>query len=140
MRGFFRSIEPYSDQHAKRAEAITNRDLERGNIALWQDEDHNVVSMAAKVRETENGASISYVYTPAKYRGRGHAGRVVAWLSQRLLNTGKIMCNLYTDLANPTSNRIYKKLGYQLIAESAEISFGEPKKISGQPLKSQLRL
>jgi hypothetical protein len=42
----------------------------------------------------------------------GHASALVAALSQRMLDTGKKFCFLNTDLANPTSNDIYRKLGY----------------------------
>jgi predicted GNAT family acetyltransferase len=32
-------------------------------------------------------------------------------------------CFLYTDLSNPTSNRIYMNVGYELVCESADYVF-----------------
>ena len=36
---------------------------------------------------------------------------------------GRRFCFLYTDLANPTSNAIYERIGYVRICDSAEIAF-----------------
>ena len=62
-------------------------------------------------------------------RGRGYATALTAELSQclldgRLFEGGRRFCFLYTDLANPTSNAIYERIGYRRVAESAEIWFG----------------
>jgi hypothetical protein len=39
------------------------------------------------------------------------------------LDRGKRFCFLYTDLANPTSNAIYMRLGYRPVCDSREIAF-----------------
>jgi predicted GNAT family acetyltransferase len=49
----------------------------------------------------------------------------VAELSRFLLERGHRACFLYTDLANPTSNAIHERIGYQRIADAAEIRFVE---------------
>ena len=74
-------------------------------------------------RPTKNGISINAVYTPPRNRKNGYASSVVAHLTQKMLDSGKRFCVLYTDLANPTSNKIYQKLGYREIAESSLYSF-----------------
>ncbi len=61
---------------------------------------------------TPNGIRIGPVYTPPRLRGRGYASAVVAELSQTLLDRGRRFCFLFTDLANPTSNAIYERIGY----------------------------
>jgi uncharacterized protein len=48
-------------------------------------------------------------------------------LSAALLAKGHTFCFLYTDLANPTSNRIYERIGYDRVCESAEIAFERPR-------------
>jgi predicted GNAT family acetyltransferase len=63
------------------------------------------------------------VYTPPGRRGRGYATALVAALSAELLAAGRRFCFLYTDLANPTSNRIYQRIGYERVCDSAEIRF-----------------
>jgi predicted GNAT family acetyltransferase len=39
------------------------------------------------------------------------------------LRAGRDYCFLYTDLANPTSNRIYMNLGYERLCDSADYAF-----------------
>jgi predicted GNAT family acetyltransferase len=97
-------------------------------ILLWED-DGEPVSLAGWGGPTPNGIRIGPVYTPPELRGRGYGTAVTAALSQRLLDGrlfdgGRRFCFLYTDLANPTSNAIYKRIGYVRVAESAEIVFG----------------
>jgi uncharacterized protein len=90
-------------------------------LTIW--EDPNPVSMAGFGGATPNGARIGPVYTPPELRGRGYASALVAQTSQRLLDGGKRFCFLYTDLSNPTSNAIYRRIGYEFVCESAEIQF-----------------
>lgn len=85
-------------------------------IFVWEDEG-KVVSMAAKTRPTQNGATIALVYTPKNLRGKGYATSCVASLSQHLLDTGYKFCTLFTDLANPVSNSIYMKIGYKSVGD-----------------------
>jgi uncharacterized protein len=67
--------------------------------------------------------SISLVYTPPPYRGRGYASNCVAALSQHLLDEGWKKCSLVTDLANPVSNSIYQKIGYRPVCDFTEYLF-----------------
>ena len=75
--------------------------------------------MASADGKTPRGIRISWVYTPNKFRGRGYASAAVAELSQKMLDEGRDFCFLYTDLANPTSNSIYQKIGYKPVSDSA---------------------
>lgn len=95
---------------------------ERAGLMLWEDGDE-VVSVAGFGGETPNGIRIGPVYTPPELRGRGYATALVAQLSARLLAEGRCFCFLYTDLANPTSNAIYERIGYVRVCDSAEIVF-----------------
>ena len=70
------------------------------------------VSFAAYGNPTAHGIRIGPVYTPPEHRGQGYASACVAILSQHLLESGRSFCYLFTDLANPTSNAIYQKIGY----------------------------
>jgi predicted GNAT family acetyltransferase len=60
---------------------------------------------------------IGPVYTPPERRRRGYASALVALVSQRALNGGAVACSLYTDLANPTSNKIYAAIGYRPVRD-----------------------
>lgn len=92
------------------AEQLVEVHLRKENLFVW--EDIEIVSMAAKSRETITGAVVSFVYTPPEKRKNGYATALVAGLSNHLLKNGYQFCALFTDLANPTSNAIYQKIGY----------------------------
>jgi predicted GNAT family acetyltransferase len=117
--------------------AFQNEALHRGDLAesrevaryrineqdlyLW--EDGQPVSMAAQTRSTRRGICLGFVYTPPKLRGRGYATACVARLSQLFLDSGRKFCVLFTDLANPTSNSIYQKIGYTPVCDFTEYIF-----------------
>jgi RimJ/RimL family protein N-acetyltransferase len=96
---------------------------ERAGFWLWED-GGAVVSLTGYGGPTPNGIRIGPVYTPPAHRGRGYATSLVAEQSAWLLSSGRRFCFLYTNLANPTSNGIYRRIGYEQVAEAAEIGFG----------------
>lgn len=61
---------------------------------------------------------VSAVFTPPERRGRGYASALVAATSQAALEDGATACTLFTDLANPTSNAIYQRIGYRPVADA----------------------
>jgi predicted GNAT family acetyltransferase len=95
---------------------------ESGGFTLWED-DGVPVSMSGYGGLTPNGIRIGPVYTPPERRGRGYATSLVAEQSARLLREGRTFCFLYTDLANPTSNAIYERIGYARVCDSRQIAF-----------------
>jgi predicted GNAT family acetyltransferase len=66
------------------------------------------------------------VYTPPERRGSGYASALVAATSSAALADGH-RCILYTDLANPVSNSIYRALGYRAVAEGLRYRFDPPR-------------
>ena len=105
-----------------RAKDMMQRQIAAGSVFVW--DDGRPVSCAAFARETENGVAVNFVFTPRELRGRGYATSCVAALTQRLLDRGKIFCCLYTDLANPTSNGIYQRIGYRPVCDAQVWKFG----------------
>jgi uncharacterized protein len=92
-----------------------------GSFVLWEDD--GPVSITGYGSWTPNGVRIGPVYTPPELRGRGYASALVASVSAELLAGGRRLCFLYTDLANPTSNRVYTRIGYEPVCDSREIAF-----------------
>jgi len=91
---------------------------------LYVLEDNGIpVSMAGYTREMQTAIGMAFVYTPPYYRGKGYASSCVAQISQIALDKGFTKCVLYTDLLNPTSNRIYQKIGYVPICDSLMLKF-----------------
>jgi predicted GNAT family acetyltransferase len=93
-----------------------------GALFLWEHEGVPA-SMASLQGATPRGIRVSFVYTPPELRGRGYASACVAAVSERALASGKRFCTLYTDLANPTTNSIYQRVGYRRIGESVMVAF-----------------
>jgi len=108
--------DPLSD-----VQGATRRRVAHKEIFVW--EDAGPVSVAARSRPTTNGVSVNLVYTPPEYRGRGYATACVASLSRHLLDSGFSFCALFADFANPTSNHVYKKIGYRPICDFVEWRF-----------------
>ncbi len=96
--------------------------LAQNRMFVWEDEGRPV-SMAASSRPTAHGMTVNQVYTPPDLRGKGYASACVAALSEHILDSGKQYCTLFTNLANPISNSIYQKIGYQPVCDFKEISF-----------------
>ncbi len=92
-------------------------------FTLWEDEGRPV-SLTGFGSPTPSGIRIGPVYTPPERRGRGYASALVAEVSQSQLDAGRRFCFLYTDLANPTSNKIYVDIGYERVCDSLQLDFG----------------
>lgn len=102
-------------------ERMVERGLKRQSVHLW--DDGTPVSWASGSQSLPRAARIGPVYTPMEYRRKGYATACVAALSQKLLDQGCDRCFLFTDLANPTSNHIYKQIGYQPVCDWHDYSF-----------------
>ena len=95
-----------------------------GKLFVW--DNGAPVSMTAWTGRTAQGVRIGYVYTPPGERKKGYAGAVVAALSQRMLDEGSPRCFLSTNVANPTSNKIYQALGYERVCDFRLYDFRAP--------------
>ena len=104
------------DPHRRVEELLHDR-----AVHLWMDDEPR--SVAAASARTPNGVRVGYVYTPPSHRGRGYATAAVAALSDQLMRAGRRSCFLYTDLANPTSNAIYARIGYQPLCDVVDVLF-----------------
>jgi predicted GNAT family acetyltransferase len=109
------------------ARTLVDRGLDRGQrtFYLWEDEGR-VVSLAASAGPTPNGIRIGPVYTPPDVRGHGYASAVTAAATQAELDAGCGFVFLFTDLSNPTSNKIYQAIGYEAVADVDILRFEAP--------------
>jgi len=107
---------------AERAAAEVDGRLGYGGLTVWE-AGGTPVSMAGITRIVQAMARVGAVYTPPELRGRGYAGGVTAAVSQAALDAGAAEVVLFTDLANPTSNALYERLGYRPVEDRTELSF-----------------
>jgi len=110
--------EPTTDDAA----AVDDR-LSYAGLTIWQ-AGGVPVSLAGVTRTVAGMVRVGPVYTPAELRGRGYAGAVTASVSQAALDAGTTEVLLYTDLANPTSNALYQRIGYRPVEDRVLLSFG----------------
>jgi predicted GNAT family acetyltransferase len=104
------------------ATETVRRRLARGQLWIWDDD--GPASMAGRFDAVAGVERIGPVYTPPDRRGRGYASTLVAAVSRAVLDAGH-RCILYTDLENPTSNAIYRAIGYRACAEALRYRFDD---------------
>jgi GNAT superfamily N-acetyltransferase len=110
----------------ERAEEMVRQGLARGDLHLLWEHDGEAVSYAHVGVPTDGMSRVGPVYTPPEQRGRGYGSAVTAAASQWARDAGAKHVLLFTDLANPTSNSIYQKLGYRPLFDTCELEFTPP--------------
>jgi predicted GNAT family acetyltransferase len=103
------------------AERLVDERIAYGGLFLW--DDSGPVPLLGATRPVGGVVRLGPVDTPVQHRRRGYASSAVAALSRLQLSRGNRRCMLYTDLANPTSNKIYAGVGYARIADWEEHTF-----------------
>jgi predicted GNAT family acetyltransferase len=93
-----------------------------GRTWLWLDVGGAPVCVAHNAREVDGFHSVGPVYTPPEHRGRGFATALVSTLSSYLLARGR-GCTLFANLADPTSNAVYERIGYRRVGAALKLSF-----------------
>jgi predicted GNAT family acetyltransferase len=101
-----------------RAEML--RRLRAGQLWFWVAETGERVHLTGVNPPSFGVARVGPVYTPPVQRGRGWASNAVAEVSRQIQAEGARVC-LFTDRANPTSNKIYTALGYQPVVDMASL-------------------
>jgi len=80
-------------------------------------------AMWGRRRSRPRAQGIAPVYTPPDCRGRGYAQALVARVCTALTAQGAQRIFLFTDAENPTSNAVYARVGFRVVAEHAHFEF-----------------
>ncbi|MGW0325002.1 GNAT family N-acetyltransferase [Nocardia sp. NPDC003183] len=96
-------------------ETAVRRRIEAGSSWLWE-HDGTPVTLVARQPAVLCWARIGPVYTPPRFRGNGFASALTATVAGRIRAEGADVC-LFTDLANPTSNKIYQRIGFEPVRD-----------------------
>ncbi len=99
-------------------------DLRIAREKFWVWEHDGIRAMVSMAGPAAGVARVGPVYTPPESRGSGYATSCVHYVSRLLTDRG-LRCALYTDLANPTSNAIYRSIGYRAVAEHLRYDFAD---------------
>lgn len=105
------------------AEAARVVEVRLANRAQFVWDDEGPVSTLALSPEIAGTVRIGPVYTVPDRRCRGYASSAVATAARRILAEGTRQCTLFTDLTNPTSNKIYAGVGFRRFANWEEHIF-----------------
>jgi GNAT superfamily N-acetyltransferase len=111
-----REPDPAGGEHTTLAEVLGR--IAEGGEWLWELPGGEVAHLSCASLPAYGVSRIGPVYTPKEHRGRGYASYVVGEVTRRGLEAGHRMC-LFTDQANPTSNKIYAALGYEPVVDMA---------------------
>ncbi|HEX5616151.1 MAG TPA: GNAT family N-acetyltransferase, partial [Acidimicrobiia bacterium] len=109
------------------AAAVVDRRLRSQQLFAW--EDGGVVAMAGVSAPVGDVVRVGPVYTPPAARGHGYASALVASLSIDARSRG-LRCILFADLANPTANALYRRIGYQAVAEWLRYRFEPAERVT----------
>ncbi|MFI8770098.1 GNAT family N-acetyltransferase [Streptomyces sp. NPDC053792] len=111
------------DEPAEDYAGFVGERISEGRLWLWEGPDGRPASMAAVSRTIEGQARVHLVYTPPAERGRGYAAGVTEAVSRAAAASGAAQVLLFTDLANPTSNALYQRLGYRPVTDHLGVTF-----------------
>lgn len=112
--------EPGESPHESPTDEELARRIGTGRVFVWADEDDTPVNVTAATMPAYGVSRIGPVYTPKEQRGRGYASAAVYAVSKLLRDSGERPC-LFTDQANPTSNKIYEAIGYRPLVDMANL-------------------
>jgi GNAT superfamily N-acetyltransferase len=107
----------------RESQRVVDDRLSFGGLVLWEHAGAPV-SVAGRTRPAGGLARMGPVYTPPEFRGRGFGGAVTATVTQAALDGGAEGVVLFTDLANPTSNTLYQRLGFRPVTDWVVLRFG----------------
>ncbi|MFE6701058.1 GNAT family N-acetyltransferase [Streptomyces sp. NPDC057718] len=105
------------------AEWLVDEGTERGSLTLWES-GGRPMALAGRTRMLAGTVRVTSVYTPPEFRGRGYGAAVTAAASRAALEEGAAEVLLFTDLANPTSNGVYLRIGYETVADRVQLRRG----------------
>lgn len=102
------------------------RSLGPGGVNVIWEVDNEPVAFAGARGPFDGMIRVAPVYTPPEHRGHGYASAATAAASQWAIDQGADHILLFTDLANEVTNRIYPRIGYRPLEDSAEYTFTTP--------------
>lgn len=106
--------------------SVNERSMERiskKQCYLIYDEQNKPRAMGLLTRPMKKGIAISLVYTEKASRGLGYGMAVAYYLSKAAFEMGYQYVSLYVDKSNPISNKVYRKVGFEVISDQSDYRF-----------------
>lgn len=95
-----------------------------GLIWLWENAEGTPVALAARHEPAAGVSRVGPVYTPPEHRRQGFGAAVTAACTRHALDTDSTAAVLFSDIANPTSNAVYQRIGYRPLEDRIVVTFG----------------
>jgi predicted GNAT family acetyltransferase len=114
--------EELADDVGRESDEVIDDRLSYGGLTIWES-GGTPVSMAGIHRPVAGTARIGPVYTPPEHRRLGYGGAATAAVSRAALDSGAENVVLFTDRANPASNALYQRLGFDPVEERVVLRF-----------------
>jgi GNAT superfamily N-acetyltransferase len=114
--------EELADDVGRDGDEVIDDRLSYGGLTIWES-GGTPVSLAGFHRPVAGTVRIGPVYTPPERRRLGYGGAATAAVSRAALDSGASNVVLFTDQANPTSNALYQRLGFDPVEERVVLHF-----------------
>lgn len=117
-------VETFSRQRDETAgrRFVDNANAVGDRFVLW-DDGGTPVSVAMLRAPSAGVSRVGPVFTPRDARGRGYGSAVTAAAAGLARDAGVDDVVLFADLANPTSNGIYQRIGFEAVGDSVRFDF-----------------
>ncbi|GAA4371492.1 GNAT family N-acetyltransferase [Actinomadura verrucosospora] len=125
VRDWYAAFRRDAGGHGDPNTAMIDGRLAEGGIVLWE-AGGRPVALAGRTPAIAGTARVAPVYTPAEHRRRGYGAAVTAAVTRAAQDAGAEEVVLFTDLANPTSNGVYHRLGYRPVEDRLVLAFPSP--------------
>jgi hypothetical protein len=122
VRAWFTAFEQEASGGGPENPRLIDDRLRHGGVLLWEAAGEPV-SLAARTPVVAGMTRIGPVYTPPEQRSRGYGAAVTAAQTRSALGAGAAQVVLFTDLANPTSNGVYRRIGYREVSDRLVLGF-----------------
>jgi predicted GNAT family acetyltransferase len=120
---WLRAFQEEAGVHSTDVESAARAAIADGRLWLWEDEGGATVSLAGRTPAAAGVSRIAPVYTPPEARRRGYGAAVTAACTADALARGVDHVVLFTDLANPTSNSVYQRIGFRPLSDRRVVRF-----------------
>ena len=120
---WYTAFQDETPTHSTDVRPLVRERMDDRRLWLWEDGTGIPVSLAARTQAVAGVARIAPVYTPAEHRRHGYATAVTAACAADALARDVERVVLYTDLADPSANAMYQRIGFRPIDGRRVVGF-----------------